>query len=566
MSTATAYCQQRTGARVQHILWLLPIVVVYYCLAFYRIGYQSLWLDEVLSVLAANPEQSAYNVGIWRLGSRPLYFSLLHIWAQFGTSEIVLRSFSALVGGIGVFLVYLLGLRLFSQRAALIATALFASSPFLIWYSQEVRYITLLTTTSLFAMYAYHQALSKARVEWWLSYCCSLILAIAAFLTNVLIVVIHGLYVVFSRAGTKNFRILVGCQLLVFLLFVWWANDWQYRQLAGYWNRLFHELTLDKQELTSVPSGERFSRGGKREFHLAAIPYTFFALSAGFSLGPSVQELQMDRSMRAVVPHVPTVLSVGLVFGGLFVSGLIFLRRQGKNAILLGLWLWVPLIAACTVSALTHAAFNVRYVALILPAYIFILTAGIISFRSKLFQNAAIGSVLVINIVSLSNYYFNPHYARADTRSASQYLAQVVQAGDLILVVGSTTALRYYYKGGASIVSWNATSHEVSIVTDRLKQLGQNNDRLWLVETRRWEKDPAGNVRKAADGLYSFLQYRKFPGVDIYLYDLGCRPAAANSRKNPADSCVRLPRHSFVQPGNSNRTDRIRLRSLVDNQ
>ena len=523
---------------VQHLLWLLPIVAVYFCLAFYRIGYQSLWLDEVLSVMAAQPEGSFYDVGIWRLGSRPLYLSLLHLWAQFGASEGALRSFSALVGGLGVILIYVLGLRLFNRRVALITAVLYATSPFVIWYSQEVRYITFLITSSLLAMYAYHRALSISRFEGWASYCCSLVVAIGAFLTNVLLVVIHGLYIILSRSGQKSVRALIICQVLVFLLFVWWANEWQHRDLAGYWNRLSNELTLENEHLKSVPQQERFSRGGNREFDLGAIPYTFFALSAGFSLGPSVPELQMDRSLGALGRHAPTILIVTLLFGGLFLLGLSGFRHQRDNAMLVGLWLGVPIVAACAVSALTQAAFNVRYVAMVLPAYLFILTAGILRFPSHFGQNAVLGCVLAVNFFSLSNYYFDPRYARADSRTASRYLDEAAGPRDIILVVGSTVALEYYYNGDPPLMSWSATSADLSAVTDRLNDISEEYDHLWLVETRRWQRDPAGNVRNAADRLYSFVRHKTFAGVDIYLYDLRSGSAGDRPQASAAASCA----------------------------
>jgi 4-amino-4-deoxy-L-arabinose transferase-like glycosyltransferase len=543
MTQTTAYCRQpvqsaRIECWVQHIPWLLPIIAVYFCLAFYRIGYQSLWLDEVLSANAANPEKSFYEVGIWRLGSRPLYFSLLHLWAQFGSSEVALRSLSAVIGGVGVVLIYLLGLRLFNPRAAWIATVLFATSPFFIWYSQEVRYITFLITSSLFGMYAYHRALSVARVGDWASYCFSLTIAIGAFLTNVLLIVIQGLYLVLSRGGRKSFRAVIICQLCVFLLFVWWANEWRYQNLAGYWNRFFHELTLENEELKSIPKKERFSRGGRRAFDLAAIPYTFFTFSVGFSLGPSVAELQMDRSLGALSRHAPAISIVTLLFGGLFLLGLIGVRRQRDNAMLLGLWLGVPLIAACTVSALTNASFNVRYVAMVLPAYLFILTAGILIFRARLCQNAVLGCILAVNLFSLSNYYFDPRYARADSRSASQYLDEVAGPGDTIVVVGSTPALQYYYKGSPPIVGWSVNPSDGSAVTERLNEIRNDHDYLWLVQTRRWQRDPAGNVKKAADKLYSLVRYRGFAGVDIYLYDLRCGSAGDRPGYNGSSSCA----------------------------
>ena len=511
----------RADSWAQHIPRLLAFITIYFFLAFFRIGHQSLWVDEVFTAIAADPDRSFYDVGIWRLGSRPLYFTLLHLWAQLGDGEFVLRSFSAVVGGVGIVLVYVLGLRLFGPRGAAIGTVLFATSPFLIWYSQEVRYITLLITTSLFAMYAYHQALERERLSWWLSYCCALVLAIGAFLTNVLLILIHGFYLFSSPLRRKTLRLLLVCQFVVFVVFVWWANEWQHSRLAGYWNRIFHELTLEKQELISLSREQRFSRGGKRDFDLAAVPYTFFTLSAGFSLGPSVAELQTDRSVGALLPHAPVVLPVAVLFGGLFVAGLLLLReRKKKTLLLLGLWLTVPVAAACMVSALTHAAFNVRYVAMILPAFIFILTAGIMKLSSSRMQNAALGSVLLVNVFSLSNYYFNPRYAREDAREAAQFLAATARPQDVIVVVGSSVALRYYYTGGVPLRSWNWSEQNAhSDATAPLKELVNDHNRLWLVETRRWEKDRTGQSRKAAQKLYSLLNRQHFPGVEIYLFD-----------------------------------------------
>jgi uncharacterized membrane protein len=134
----------REISRRQHVLILTPILCIYLFLAFYRIDQQSFWADEVSSVIRSDPS------GPLRLrerlfeGQSPPYFVLLHLWATLGTSEFALRSLSTVLGGITVCLAYMTALQLCNRRVAWISATLLATSPFLIWYSQEVRYVMLI--------------------------------------------------------------------------------------------------------------------------------------------------------------------------------------------------------------------------------------------------------------------------------------------------------------------------------------------------------------------------------------------------------------------------------------
>ena len=134
---------------------------------------------------------------------------------------------------------------------------------------------------------------------------------------------------------------------------------------------------------------------------------------------------------------------------------------------------------------------------------------------------ALLTSVLVVNIVSVSNYYFDPRYAREDARNAARYLQSAAGPQDLILVVGNSGALRYYYKGNTPIVSWDKKANgDQPLISRRLTELARHHERLWLLEIRPWEKDRTGNVKAALERLYSGLQQQHFPGVEIYAYDL----------------------------------------------
>ena len=72
--------------------------------------------------------------------SPPLYYVLAWLWAKpFGTGEVGLRSLSALIGTLTVLAAYWSARGFGSRRTWLVAAALVAFNPYLIWYSQEAR-------------------------------------------------------------------------------------------------------------------------------------------------------------------------------------------------------------------------------------------------------------------------------------------------------------------------------------------------------------------------------------------------------------------------------------------
>ena len=144
----------------RHVVALLPIAALYLILGFYQIDDQSLWTDEVISVeRIASGEPISTRI----ISQSPLYFFLLDLWGEtVGMTEFALRSLSALLGLVALGLTYAIGLSLVSRRTALIATVLLATSPYFIWYAQEIRYVMLLLVTSLAMTYSFYRALPHA--------------------------------------------------------------------------------------------------------------------------------------------------------------------------------------------------------------------------------------------------------------------------------------------------------------------------------------------------------------------------------------------------------------------
>lgn len=118
-------------------------------LRLYRLSGQSLWADEGNSVALARrgfveiARRTAYDI------HPPFYYWLLKVWITlFGDSEAGLRSLSVVLGVGLVYLIGVLGTRLFNRRVGLAAAFIAAFSPLQVYYAQEARMYMLLAVLS----------------------------------------------------------------------------------------------------------------------------------------------------------------------------------------------------------------------------------------------------------------------------------------------------------------------------------------------------------------------------------------------------------------------------------
>src|SRR5262249_21880056 len=145
-----------------------------------------------------------------------------------------------------------------------------------------------------------------------------------SFVTCVFLVPTHGLFLALWRSHRPFLLRWVFLQIPVFALFVWWASRTHYSNVVTV-------QSGNSQQSVSVDL-RRLSSGGRKELSPAVVPYTFFALSAGFSVGPSLQELHVSPALASLGPYITQIALVGVVFGGLFLLGAISLRRRPQTA------------------------------------------------------------------------------------------------------------------------------------------------------------------------------------------------------------------------------------------
>ena len=123
-----------------------------------------LWLDEALTVNIARLPLHEIPAFLRRDGAPPLYYVLLHFWiSAFGTSDVAVRSLSALFGVITLPLIWLAGKRLGGRPLGWAALLLLATSPFAIRYDTETRMYSLVALLTVLGFLALDRSLRQPR-------------------------------------------------------------------------------------------------------------------------------------------------------------------------------------------------------------------------------------------------------------------------------------------------------------------------------------------------------------------------------------------------------------------
>ena len=159
----------RVVEKIKNNKWLVVILIIAAILRFYKVDFQSLWLDETLSMNAGNPKLSfkEFYKGImyWEYLPHLYFFGLKIFFSIFGYTILVARIYSAIIGVLGVYSIYLLGKELYNKKLGLIAAALLSVNYFHIFHSQEVRPYGMLFLFSVLSFYGLARFLKNVTIR-----------------------------------------------------------------------------------------------------------------------------------------------------------------------------------------------------------------------------------------------------------------------------------------------------------------------------------------------------------------------------------------------------------------
>ncbi len=491
-----AEASESVGVKRSSIVWILILLVSIGFLArLYRIDIQSLSHDEIGRIGLGWMETGPLLRFIVDDGHAPAYPLVLKGWMRLFPTEMTSRYLSLVLGCLFIPAVYFLANRIVDRKVAVLSALLAALSPFHIGFSQQGSPYTMVMLLSVLATISFIEILSSGRWFWWAGYFISVILGLY---THVFMAVLPVFTTLVLLIRWKHHRKLlkgwVMCHLLIGIAYL----PWVFVVLQG----------LGK------------STGFQKSFGPISILYTFFAYSMGFTSGPTVEELQGTPFMEMIAPHIPIVAVAAAIFGTVFFVGIFKLKERKGAMLLLLLYALAPMAVVFAASSVSNVAYNVRYVCASFPAYLILIAVGL--GRIRVPAGIVLGSaVLLLFSFSLKNHYFDTRYHTYDMRSTAAYVEREATEEDVVLVVSTLMPFLYYYDGKASVdglsyMDQKSEAHRIA----KLREMAGGRERLWLVLARPWYCDAKGTVKRTVDEEHRLLASRRFPGAEIFCYQL----------------------------------------------
>jgi uncharacterized membrane protein len=490
---------------------LLAIIAVGAVLRFYRLGYQSFWIDELLTIHAADLGESlSFPEIFWNIQG-PLHATLVNLVGRVSTGEVALRSMSAVAGVALIPVTYLLGKELVDRTTGLIAALLIAISPFSVWYSQELRNYSFVMFFSAVSTLVVWRIVEKNGRGWTL-YVVTVVLGILSNFATGFLIVAHN---VFAAGRAFSDRRLLGKWLAAYAAVVVLLIPSALGLLR--WARV--DSVSERVVVPSQADDEELLRG-ETTFTPAAIPYSFVTMAYGSTFGPSLRELHTGSPARAYMRHAALVAPAVLLMAAAWLLGLKRLLLSRRALALVLAIVVVPLAGAAALAILNIKPFNPRYVSVMLPVLVVLAAAGIATLR-RVGSALLCGFIALFCVVSLANYYYRGDYRREDVRGAVRYVEEQERPRDLVLAPVVGDVFDFYFRGDARlfiIYPGQAASDEE--VSERIEAAIEGHGRLWFLDSRLWHADPSRRVPAYLDEHFARVDETSFDGVRVVLYRL----------------------------------------------
>src|SRR5690349_4655311 len=451
------------------------------------LGKKSPWLDEIVSVSIARLDPVGFrNVVLsWEL-NEGLYYTLLRNWMHLGQGEFFIRLLSLLPSVAAIPFVYLLGRRLASEKAGLVAALLLAVNAFDVRYAQEARAYSLFAFLVVLASWFFVRCLDAPhkRGNW-----AGLVMAVAL-----------GMYAHFFA----------GLMLPVF----WLAAAQRKRGFP--WKPFLSSsgimVALAIPILLFVATKNRGQVGWVQTTRWK----DFFALATLLSgRGGLVLLLICAASLILALARL-----IGLP------------ERAGRQAVWgeALVWMWLVLPAAMTTTiSLFKPMFVSRYFIFCLPASALLVATGLTMIRPRWLLAPVLLAIMALSLRGVAEYYrsgFDP--PEQDWRGAVHYMLSRTEPGDAVLFYHPLARLAYEYyrerwpqypapgvvfppRADARLLK--GTRPDFAL----LPQLPERYQRLWVVQN--WGPDPfTARMQSIFAANYTKASERDFSIIHVMLY------------------------------------------------
>jgi len=419
------------------VFWIVAgLTALAAVLRFATLGIQAYHHDEIVTasrVLRGSFFHAMDAVGFSE-SAPPLYYALAWVWTQAtGTGEFGLRSLSAVAGVATVPVAYLVGVELRGRRAGLMAAALVAVNPMLLWYSQEARsYALLVLLCTISLLYCVRSQRSGRRRDFTLWGLASG-LALATHYFAFFAIAAEALLLL-RRRGRESFA---GLWILA-------AFALALLPLA------YHQMSLAHAEWIS-----NFSLG-----------HRVWEAAAAFAIGETSDIIaRPERPQLALVPFALVVTALAL----LRLRG----DREVRRAAAIPLLVSVTAVGIPLLLALVPGGKDFVLARNLLPALVPLLVAVAIAVTQPAARRVgtAIGALLIAYSLGFSVWAsFSPDLQRPDWEAVAAEVGEPQAPRANVTWLLGEASLRYYLSSGAIQVvpadPYDWLVHEVNFISD----------------------------------------------------------------------------------------------------
>lgn len=474
-------------------------------LRLYRLGHQSIWGDEALTLQLYTAGSSLSEVlsNIWEKAFHPpLYFLVAHYWYRLGDSEFMLRFPSAVFGIALIPVVYILTRKLFNPRISTITAFLVAVSPFNVWYSQEARMYSLQMLLVAGSILLFIKAWQTRRPIDFAAYALVTAAALFTHMSTVALVAAQGVFALAFTIKDRRALVLIGMQGLALAVFTPWLLNF------------FAER--------SVTNTGQVGFGQESNFlHLG---YGLFTFNVGYSLGPTVAELHYLSASDAVRSHLPVIIFCAVVFGVLTILGLFNAYRAHRFAFWLLLSMFsIPICLVAVGSLMPGVGLTPRYLIPAVVPYWIVMGIGLeAAGRSRLAPILPAAVTLVI-AVSLYNHFFQPACAKQDVRSAVNLINHKAQPDDAVIISSVELGGPFIYYFKRKDVQYFGYPPSLGMVNPKalaadMDEILANKEFVWLILGRTWSSDPDGLILQHFSDRHEAIEARHYAGVSVWRF------------------------------------------------
>lgn len=383
---------------------LLSVIVGGTVLRFLYLTRKSFWLDEGVSVTISRLDVSNLLHILWRReANMAFYYGLLRLWLYFGRGDYFVRALSAIFSIAAIAVIYLLGKRLFTPGAGLLAAALFSVHAWQVRYAQEARsyslYVLLTALSCLFLL----AAIEKPGRRRWAGYIVCSVLAIYSHLFSVLVVVAQGAAFYFLRADARIAAEFRSCLKIIGLLFL---------PLAVF--------------IVSRGTG----------------PLSWISRPSVADLHRFLLDLAGNGGDALLLAYV-ACCALALAAGGWALRR--SLAVDSWRYLFLLSWLLVP-VAITLIFSLIRPVFLPRYLLTCVAPLVLLAAAGLARLRSRWVAALLLLSMLALSLRGTLAYYrADFDLSREDWRAATQIILSYARPGDGILFHSAQARMPFEY-------------------------------------------------------------------------------------------------------------------------